>query len=323
MKNTFIIILLFISISLFGQKDNTPAEELSPFFDISPDNKNLVISISNKEGSSLYIYSLINHKITPLTTTKGYYTNPIYSPKGDKILFLSKDLNSENSDLYSIHLETKKIKNLTNGKIYVTEASFLPNGEKILYCGAEVVTNYSPMARKAPHKIDLYLTEYDADKSQKLTNFRAYQLSNIQPNKKGDTVLCKLISNNATEGFYLLSLADTVKTKVEVINNPRPEIKDNFYGTPALSHHNKQIAFTAPYQLYIMSLKDHKCEEIWSSFGKEEQAMPIFLRFDKKDEKIFFSILTIVNRRYNFNAKIYSFDIKTKKLTRIEIPLRD
>lgn len=321
-KRILFSITLCISTASFGQKSEPVSGELSPIFDISPDNKNLVLSVSNGENSTLYIYSFGDNDLTQLTDTKGYYSRPVFSPKGDKVIFLSKGLSSETSDLCSINLDNKQIKKLTDGKVYVTEAAFLSNGEKILYTGAGTITNYSPMTRKAPHDIDLYSMDQDGNNPKKLTDFHAYQFTGIEPNKNGDTVLCKLIING-TEGIYLLSLVDTVKIKLEAVNNPRPEIGQSFYGTPTFSKDNKQISFTAPYQLYIMNLADKKCEEIWSSFGKEEQAMPIFSRYDPSNKKILFAVLAIVNRQYNRNAKVFSYDIATKKLTQIAIPLKN
>lgn len=317
-KTLLIAITLCISTVSFGQKTEPVSGELSPIFDISPDNKTLVLSVSSGENSTLYIYSFADNNLTQLTDTKGYYNRPVFSPKSDKVIFLSKGLSSQTSDLYSINLDNKQIKKLTDGKVYVTEAAFLPNGDKILYCGAGTITNYSPMARKAPHDLDLYSIEIDGNNAKKLTDFHAYEFTGIEANQKGDSVLCKFSS-----GIYLLSLADTVRTKLEAVNNPRPQIGESFYGTPAFSKNNKQIIFTAPYQLYTMNLADKKCEEIWSSFGKDEQAMPIFSKFDPANKKILFAVLAIVNKQYNRNAKIFSFDIATKKLTQIAIPCKN
>ncbi len=321
LRRTLFSIALFISTVSFGQKAEKVSGELSPIFDISPDNKSLVISVSNGENAALYIYSFDDNKFDRLTDTKGYYSRPVFSPKGDKVIFLSKGISSETSDLFSVNLANNEVKKLTDGKIYVTEAAFEPNG-KILYTGAGTITNYSPLARKAPHDIDLYSIEQDGANSKKLTDFHAYQFTSIEPNRKGDSILCKLIVKG-TEGIYLLSLADTVKTKLEAVNNPRPQIGESFYGTPAFSKDNKQISFTAPYQLYTMTLADRKCEEVWSSFGKEEQAMPIFSRFDPTNKKILFAVLAIVNRQYDRNAKIFSYDMATKTLTQLAIPLKN
>lgn len=317
-KTILVAITLCISTVSFGQKTESVSGELSPIFDISPDNKSLVLSVSSGENSTIYIYTFADNNLTQLTDTKGYYSRPVFSPKGDKVIFLSKGLSSQTSDLCTINLDNKQIKKLTDGKVYVTEAAFLPNGEKILYCGAATITNYSPIARKAPHDLDLYSIEQDGNNSKKLTDFHAYEFTGIEPNQKGDTVLCKFSS-----GIYLLSLADTVRTKLEAVNNPRPQIGESFYGTPTFSKDYKQINFTAPYQLYTMNMADKKCEEIWSSFGKDEQAMPIFSKFDPTNKKILFAVLAIVNRQYNRNAKIFSYEIATKKLTQVAVPLKN
>lgn len=317
-KKILVAITLCISTVSFGQNTEQVSGELSPIFDISPNNQTLVLSVSNGENSTLYLYSFTDNSLTQLTDKRGYYSRPVFSPKGDKVIFLSKGLSSQTSDLCSINLDNKQIQKLTDGKVYVTEATFSKNGEKIFYCGAGTITNYSPIARKAPHDLDLYSIERDGNNTKKLTDFHAYEFTGIEPNQKGDTILCKFSS-----GIYLLSLADTVKTKVEAVNNPRPEIGESFYGTPTFSKDNKQISFTAPYQLYTMNLADKKCEEIWSSFGKEEQAMPIFSKFDPANKTIVFAVLAIVNRQYNRNAKIFSYDIATKNLTQIVIPLKN
>jgi hypothetical protein len=315
----FLGLALAISATTFGQKDKIIPGNLSPIFDISPGNKSIVLSISNGEISTLYIFSLVEDKLTQLTDSKGYYSRPVYSPKGDKIVFLSKNLEAETSDLCLINLDNKQITKLTNGKTYVTEAAFMPDGNEIIYCGAGAITNYSPLARKAPHDIDLYSIGLNGSNFKKLTDFSAYEFSAISPNQKGDTVLCKLIIKSV-EGIYLLSLSDTVKTKIEAVNNPRPEIGEAFYDTPAYSKDNKQISFTAPYQLYLLNLPDKKCEEIWSTFGKDDQAMPIFSRFDGTSQKLLFSVLPIIKRQYSRSAQIYSYDLGTKKTTQVFIP---
>lgn len=307
---------LFTSTFAFGQKGN-----LSPIFDISPDNKNLAIAITDGQISNLYIFSLADNKLVPLTNDKGYYSRPVFSPQGDKIIFLSKNLEAETSDLCSFDMSSRKITKLTEGRIYVTEAAYMANGNEIIYCGAGAITNYSPLARKAPHDIDLYSIGVNGGTPKKLTNFGAYEFSSISPNRKGDTVLCKLIVKGV-QGIYLVSLSDTGKTKIEAVNNPRPQIGESFYGTPAYGNSNSQISFIAPYQLYIMNLADRKCEEIWSTFGKDEQAMPIFSKFEGTDQKIFFSVLPIVNRQYSRSAQLYSYDLPTKKLSPVSIPLK-
>ena len=320
LNKVLVILFLVTSIQVCGQKNKVTQGNLSPIFDISPDNKNIVLAIATGDISNLYTFSLTENKLTQLTDEKSYYSRPVFSPTGDAILFLSKNLEAETSDLCCFNLNTKKITKLTDGKTYVTEGAYMPNGTEIIYCGAGTITNYSPLARKAPHDIDLYSIKIDGGSPKKLTNFSAYEFSDISLNQKGDTLLCKLIVKGV-EGIYLVSLSDTVKTKIEAVNNPRPQIGESFYGSPSYSKDSRQISFTAPYQLYRLNLADRKCVEVWSTFGKDDQAMPIFSRFDGTDQQLLFSVLAIVNRQYSRNAQLYSYDLLTKKTIQIVIPL--
>jgi Tol biopolymer transport system component len=306
--------LLFISLGAYTQsKDN-----LSPIFDISPDNKNLVISMANGSTGHIYLYSLADQKLTRLTKEEGYFSRPVFSSSGERILFLSKNLQNETSDLYIMDLSGGEIKKLTDGTLYITEGTFMPGDKEIIYCGAGIITNYSPMARRAPHDIDLYSLNLNGGTAKKLTNFKAYEFSDITPTQKGDSVLCKLIIKGV-EGIYLVSLVDTGKTKIEAVNNPRPGIGDHFYGTPAISKDNSRISFTAPYQLYMLDLSDRKCKEIWSTFGKDDQAMPIYSRFAESDQKIYFAVLPIINRQYARSAQLFVYDVNTGKSKMLSI----
>lgn len=317
-----------VLIRKLDQSDNEFADNLtqelngfiSPIFDISPNEKNIVIAKSKEESSHLFQYSLIDKTLTRLTNKEGeYYSRPVYSHKGDKILFLSKNLKNEKSDLCLLDIESKEITKLTNGTTYVTEAVFHPSENKIIYCGAEFLGSYSPVARKAPHDLYLYSISLDSYDNEKLTKLGAYELSSISLSQTGDSVLCKLTEKDY-DGIYLMSLIDTsIIQKIEAINNPRPQIGNSFYSNPNYSENFKNISFTAPYQLYTLDLDSKECEEVWSTFGKDSQAMVIFSKFYNSNEKLIFSILKIENRQYGRNAFIKIVDLKTKEITNIEI----
>src|SRR5688500_1765619 len=99
LNRILITLSLVITIQSYGQKSNTSQGNLSPIFDISPDNKSIVLAITNGPISNLYIFSLTENKLTQLTDEKSYYSRPVFSPNGDKILFLSKNLEAETSEL--------------------------------------------------------------------------------------------------------------------------------------------------------------------------------------------------------------------------------
>jgi len=310
---------LMTSLTCFGQEIKLKGN-LSPIFDLSQDNKNIVLAVSDGQISNLYQYTIEEKKLTQLTDSKdAYYSRPVYSPQGDQILFLSKSLSSQTSDICLLDLESKQITKVTDGKTYVTEATFHPTKNEIIFCGAEFLGNYSPVARKAPHDLDVFSIDTDGKGLKRITNLSAYELSSITLSQSGDTVLCKL-TEKGFDGIYLMSLKDsTIINKIEATNNPRPGIGTSFYSNPVFSKDSKKISFTAPYQIYLMDLENKKCEELWSTFGKDEQAMVIFSRFANTNQKVIFSILEIKDRQYSSNAKIITIDLVTKKTTTLEL----
>lgn len=313
---------MLISIASCVQKTAIESQHLSPIFDISPDDKNIVIAISQGQTSNLYIFSLDSNKLQQLTNDDGWYDRPVYSPTGNTIIFISKNFKTNLNALYSINLNNRQIKKLTNERASVIEATFTANGNGILYCASDTTRNYSSLGKKAPHGIDLYSMALDGSNRKRLTNFNAYEFSSITPSQSDSMILCRIMAQDI-EGIYLLSLSNGLINKIEAVNNPRPEIGEVFYGSPSYSKDNKKITFIAPYQIYLLNLADKKCQKIWSTFGEKEQAMPIFSKFDNKNQKIFFSTLKIVNSTYSLDAQIYSYNLSTKAINQILIPFQN
>lgn len=313
---TFILLFLIHAIGLGGGIKG----DISPIFDLSPDGKKIVISISDEGISHLYEYSFKDKSLTQLTDNENeYHSRPVYSPMGDKIMFLSKSLKNYQSDICLFDMASKTITKLTKIETYVTEATFSPTGDKIIYCGSGYLGSYSPISRKAPHDLDLFSIKTDGTDFKQITNLSAYELSSISLSQTGDTVLCKL-TEKGFAGIYLMSLIDTtILQKIEAINNPRPQIGNSFY-CPMYAPNFKSISFAAPYQLYTLDLDNMECQEVWSTLGSSKNlAMTIFSRFFKKGNKLIFSILKIKNRQYESSAGLLIVDLKTKKTTEIKI----
>lgn len=319
MKLILTTLTILFSIQAIGQGGKIKGD-ISPIFDLSPNGEKIVIAISEGESSALYEYSLKDKSTRQLTDNKKeYYSRPVYSPEGGKIIFLLKSLQSQQSEICLLDIASKTISKVTKGETYVTEAVFEPTGDRIIYCGAGFLGSYSPIARKAPHNFDIYSVKADGTELRKHTNLGAYELSSISLSLTGDSVLCKL-TKKELDGIYLISLTDTtVIQKIEATNNPRPEIGNSFYNSPMFAPDFKSISFTAPYQLYTLNLRNKECQEVWSTFGKDDQAMVIFSRFFKTRDKLIFSILRIEDRQYTRNAELLTVDLMTMKTTEIKI----
>lgn len=313
-KNLLLIVLLILpTISLvFGKKISG---DISPIFDVSPDGKRLALSIRNGKESFIYLYSIDDENLKQLTTKKGaYHSRPMFSPDGKKIVFLTKQLSIQKSQIAVFDLESRKIEELKTSVSFVTEAIFHPDGKRIIYCAAGFIGNYSPMARKAPHEIDIYSVNIDGTNELKITDYSAYELSSISMDKEGRNITFEAKKKDKLDGIYVMSLVNTSKIeKIEAKNNPRPDIGSSFYGNPNYSSDHSSISFIAPYQVYTLDLASKECKLIWDNTKDKVMVMPIHTRFVDSDRKIILSTLKIINRQYASNATFVVVDVEKGK----------
>ena len=112
----------------------------------APDSKSIVYVSRKKEGmeyslstnSDLYLYNLETKTTTNLTEgMMGYDTNPVFSPKGDKLAWLSMEHDGYESDMnriFVMDMKTGEKTDLTENWDYtVITIAWNPNGKKIYF----------------------------------------------------------------------------------------------------------------------------------------------------------------------------------------------
>ena len=112
----------------------------------APDSKSIVYVSRKKEGmeyslstnSDLYLYNLETKTTTNLTEgMMGYDTNPVFSPKGDKLAWLSMEHDGYESDMnriFVMDMKTGEKTDLTENWDYtVSTIAWNPNGKKIYF----------------------------------------------------------------------------------------------------------------------------------------------------------------------------------------------
>lgn len=112
----------------------------------APDSKSIVYVSRKKEGmeyslstnSDLYLYNLETKTTTNLTEgMMGYDTNPVFSPKGDKLAWLSMEHDGYESDMnriFVMDMKTGEKTDLTENWDYtVNTIAWNPNGKKIYF----------------------------------------------------------------------------------------------------------------------------------------------------------------------------------------------
>lgn len=256
MKQYIYIILFVLTLtSCFNKKYDPRNNVYGHKFDISSDNRNIICSYYEKDKAGIYQIDITNNQKTKVSPTTNYsLIAPLYSPDNKKIACLATSLTDPTKDkICLIDINTKTLSELTNDSMLILQFVFDPTGKSIYFTSAGHFGNYSPIARKAPHKIDIYNFEIETKHIRKITNFDSYDLHGLSINKDGDSLLFHLTANNK-DGLYLMDIKTKKLQQITASNDLRAEKKltPYMYFTPVLSKDNSKIAFTEPYELYIM-----------------------------------------------------------------------
>jgi Tol biopolymer transport system component len=263
---------------------NTESEGLGSY-DISANDKQIVFSYSKNGVSSIYV---INNDGTNLKKLIGSnngdnFYNPKYSPDGKMLAFVLNKKGSINSTLCLSNTDGSGILYLTDDMQIITEATFSLNGEHIYYCKANVYEKYSSIGRKDAHDFDIYSVHIKDKKTTKISNLKSYGLSNISD--LDDSYMLIHLEAGPDGGMYLYAKDNATEPKrIIPINNPRQDA--SLYYTPIYSDTLKTIGFTAPYEIYIMNLKEKKAKLVFSNKGSNDLSN---IAFYKNQKKILFS----------------------------------
>lgn len=256
MKQSIYIILFALTLtSCFNNKQEPRNNVYRPEFDISTDNRNIICSYYENDKASIYQIDITNNQKTKISQkTENSLIKPLYSPDNKNIACLAESLTEDyKSKICLININSKTLIDLTKDSLLILEFVFAPSGQSIYFTAAGHFGNYSPVARKAPHEIDIYNIDIRTKKIQKITDFNSYDLHGLSINNSGDSLLFRLTAKS-NKGLYWMDIKSKELLQISASNDLRAEKKLTAYEyyTPVLSKDNSKIAFTEPYELYIM-----------------------------------------------------------------------
>jgi len=107
--------------------------------DFSPDGTQLVYSSARTGHPMIYVVELATMIGKQLTFAGTYNSSPVWSPKGDKIIFAAQRIGKGNFDLYSIEPDGNNLSRLTKGgrngrrRINNENASWAPTGRHFAF----------------------------------------------------------------------------------------------------------------------------------------------------------------------------------------------
>lgn len=117
-----------------GMQKVLNVEDKQYSFDISPDGQYLIYENlpAAEEYSHLFVADVKQNTIVRLTDQSRFDWNPIFSPNGDRILFLS-ETGDHNWQVYVINVDGSGMTNLTKNSYMNTDPAWSPDGSKVLF----------------------------------------------------------------------------------------------------------------------------------------------------------------------------------------------
>ncbi len=101
---------------------------------LSPDGKTILFLTSDRE-KELKLISIENRTTTTLTKVNYNNSQAIFSPNGDKVLFLTK--NDGKRDINIINIDGSELNKLSNSDVDEYDASFSLDGKKLVFISKE------------------------------------------------------------------------------------------------------------------------------------------------------------------------------------------
>ncbi|TKG95774.1 hypothetical protein EYV94_05635 [Puteibacter caeruleilacunae] len=261
MKRTLIIlvILVFLFPGCYNQGE---IERSLGDFDISKNDTHIVFAYNIDGVSSIYQMQIDGSEIVKLISSdEGVsYVNPKYSPDGSKIIFISHPSGEIKSNICTVNRDGSQLETHSLDSIIVTEALFSSSRNLIYFCGATDYRKSSPIGIRSAHDFDIYSLSLDDKSISKLSNLCAYNINNIS--EVDSTNLLMGIEAGPSGGIYTLSVdKPETTTPSNPINNPRGSA--SMYSRPIFSRNYGVMAFTAPYELYLMDATSKKAQLIY------------------------------------------------------------
>lgn len=257
MKNQ-IIFFCFI-LSCFGcnsqTEENVEKEEKLLSIRLSPDDTQFLFSYFRNGQGAIYKCEIdgSNMELIAKPKDKETYSHPRYSPNGESVLFISFSEDAQSSAIFIADKTGKNKKQLTEYNQLITEAIFSHDGNSIFYSKAGEIANYSPIAPKAPHKMDVYSIDIKTKLNKQVTHLHAYSIENITAQ---DSIVMFI---QRLEGPYYFNVKEPEKIKTITPKNIE-DVKTIGCGGFTIKNDLLYFLTGGAYQLYAMSISEKKAK---------------------------------------------------------------
>jgi len=243
------------------------------------------------------------------------YFNPKYSQDDRQIVFIEYvKRNATNCRLCIANYDGTEMKYLTKGDEIITEAIFSSNDSLIIFCKANEFDKYSPIGQKQAHNFDIYSVNVFNNEIKKISNLNSYGMYHISEVDSSRYLMHVYAGPDG--GMFLFSSSEPNKLRrIVPSNNPRGDA--SMYYMPSYSKAFNLLAFVAPYEIYIMDLKNQKAKLLFDNKGHSH--IEYICYYNKEDRILFlkkgderlnsikadgsgFQVIDVSHNSFNVNA---------------------
>jgi len=150
-----------------GFRELTSGANNNSFPSMAPDGRRLVYRSFGPEGDGLRIKDLESGAVTPLTD--GYDNFPLWSPRGDLILF-SRQADGD-YEIYTVRPDGTGVKRLTTARGNDAHQAWAPDGEHIAFATSRMGFKDEMTYTDAPQPYgEIFVMRYDGTELRQLTD---------------------------------------------------------------------------------------------------------------------------------------------------------
>jgi Tol biopolymer transport system component len=150
-----------------GFQEVTSGANNNGFPSMAPDGKRFVYRSFGPEGDGLRIMTLDTRKVTTLTS--GYDNFPLWSPRGDLIMFSRQA--AGDYEIYTVKPDGTGVKRLTFARGNDAHQAWAPDGEHIAFASSRMGFKDEITYTDAPQPYgELFVMRYDGSDLQQLTD---------------------------------------------------------------------------------------------------------------------------------------------------------
>ncbi len=150
-----------------GYRELTSGPANSGFPSMSPDGRRFVYRSFDADGEGLRIMDIDTRKVTTLTS--GYDNFPLWSPRGDLIMF--SRLAQGDYEIYTIKPDGTGVRRLTNARGNDAHQAWSPDGEHIAFASTRMGFKDEAVYTDAPQPYgEIFVMKFDGTNVQQLTD---------------------------------------------------------------------------------------------------------------------------------------------------------